>query len=122
MNGVRTGEFILGYLNEYGFYPVSPVVPAGDDPTGIFLPSANPFHTSAGYRDLGMNGSYLVYRKLAQDVASFWGFLQSESIRLNGILNPQFMVWLATKMVGRWPSGAPLILTPNHDMPELVHR
>ena len=26
---------------------------------------------------------------------------------------PQFMVWLAAKMVGRWPSGAPLVLAPD---------
>ena len=69
-NGVRTGEFILGYENEYGFFPVSPVVPAAADPQRILPVSANPYHKPARYRDLGFNGSFVVYRKLAQDVAS----------------------------------------------------
>jgi Dyp-type peroxidase family len=117
--GVRTGEFIFGYENEYGFFPVSPLVPAVDDPARILPASANPFHRTAGYRDFGMNGTFVVYRKLAQDVAGFWRFVQNESIRSKGAVNPQFMVWLATKMVGRWPSGAPLILAPDRDRPDL---
>jgi Dyp-type peroxidase family len=117
--GVRTGEFILGYLNEYAFYPVSPLVPDVDDPEGILPISPNPFHAKVGYRDLGLNGSYVVYRKLAQDVAGFWHFLHDESIRLRGSLNPGFILWLAAKMVGRWPSGAPLILAPDSDNPDL---
>lgn len=117
--GIRTGEFIFGYENEYGFFPVSPIVPQVDDPKQILPASANPFHRTAGYRDFGRHGSFVVYRKLAQDVGGFWRFLQNESIRVKGAVNPQFMVWLATKMVGRWPSGAPLILSPDRDRPEL---
>jgi Dyp-type peroxidase family len=117
--GVGTGEFILGYLNEYGFYPVSPVVPPADDPECILPASANPFLHPAGYRDLGMNGSFVVYRKLGQDVAAFWRFLQNESIRIRGKPDPELMIWLAAKMVGRWPSGAPLTLAPGKDQPEL---
>jgi Dyp-type peroxidase family len=64
---------------------------------------------------LGRNGSYIVYRKLEQDVASFWRFIQAESLRLKGAVDPGFMVWLASKMVGRWPSGAPLVLAPDSD-------
>jgi len=118
-SGVRTGEFILGYPNAYGFNPLSPVVPAMDDPTHILPRSANPYHRQARYRDLGRNGSYIVYRKLEQDVASFWRFLQDESLRLKGVVDPGFMVWLAAKMVGRWPSGAPLVLAPDSDTPDL---
>jgi Dyp-type peroxidase family len=113
--GVRTGEFILGYPNEYGFHPLSPVVPAAADPAHILPESANPFHKPAGYRDLGLNGTYIVYRKLEQDVAGFWRFLQGESLRLKGAVDPSLMVWLAAKMVGRWPSGAPLVLAPDRD-------
>ena len=116
--GVRTGEFIFGYQNEYGFYPLSPVVPPAADPRRILPASANPFHQAAGYRDFGSNGTFVVYRKLAQDVAAFWRFLQAESVRLKGAVDPQFMVWLAAKMVGRWPSGAPLILAPEEDRPD----
>jgi deferrochelatase/peroxidase EfeB len=31
-------------------------------------------------------------------------------------------VWLASKCVGRWPSGAPLILAPDRDDPRLAER
>jgi Dyp-type peroxidase family len=115
--GVQTGEFILGHLNEYGFFPASPVAPAVDDPAGRLPLSANPYHRQAGYRDLGANGTFVVYRKLAQDVAGFWQFLQAESIRHKGSADPAWMVWLASKMVGRWPSGAALVLAPEADHP-----
>ena len=117
--GVRTGEFILGYPNEYGFYPLSPVLPAADDPQHILPDSANPNHKPDQFRDLGFNGTFVVYRKLEQDVAGFWRFLQAESVRLKGAVDPGFMVWLAAKMVGRWPSGASLVITPESDQPSL---
>ncbi len=115
--GINTGEFILGHLNEYGFFPASPVVPAADDPAGCLPLSANPFHRQAGYRDFGANGTFVVYRKLAQDVAGLWQFLQAESVRRTGQADPAWMVWLASKMVGRWPGGAPLVLAPDADSP-----
>ena len=117
--GLYSGEFILGYENQYGFHPVSPVVPDEDDPEGILPASANPYHHADGLRDLGFNGSFVVYRKLEQDVAGFWRTLQEESARLVGKADPKVMVWLAAKMVGRWPSGAPLALAPDADRPGL---
>ncbi len=120
--GVNTGEFILGYQNEYGYHPASPVVGPDEDPRRVLPASANPHHQRAAYRDLGLNGTYMVYRKLRQDVAGFWQFLQAEAVRQGGKADPQFMVWLAAKMVGRWPSGAPLVLAPDHDRPDLGHQ
>ncbi len=113
--GVRAGEFVLGYRNEYGFYPPVPVVEEADDPDGVLPRSLNPHHAARGYRDLGRNGSFLVYRKLEQDVAGFWAFLRSESVRLQGVADGAFMVWLASRMVGRWPNGTPLALSPDRD-------
>ena len=121
-DGVSTGEFILGYHNEYQFYPASPVVPAAEDPQGILPMSNNPYHQAIGYRDFGFNGTFLIYRKLEQDVTGFWRFLQAESVRLRGTADPRFMVWLAAKMLGRWPSGAPLVLAPERDRPEFAKR
>ena len=86
--------------------PVTPVVPASADPKKLLPDSANPFLEE--YRDLGTNGTFLVYRKLEQDVAGFWNFMRVESERRFGVGDPLFMVRLASKMVGRWPSGAPL--------------
>lgn len=54
---------------------------------------------------LGHNGTYAVYRKLHQDVAAFRAFVRGSG---HGDL-------LAAKMMGRWPSGAPLVLSPDAD-------
>lgn len=118
--GVNSGEFILGHPNEYGFHAVGPVLPAAEDPLGLLADTANPFRP--GLREFGLNGSFVVYRKLEQDVASFWQFLEAESVRRQGAADPVFMIWLAAKMVGRWPSGAPLTLAPGGDDPTMRDR
>jgi Dyp-type peroxidase family len=67
------------------------------------------------------NGSFLVYRRLRQDVAAFWQTMRAEADRLRqqrGFENLDD-VRLATQLVGRWPSGAPLSRTPNADDPAL---
>ncbi|MFN2201240.1 MAG: Dyp-type peroxidase, partial [Caldilineaceae bacterium] len=110
-SGVQTGEFILGYRNEYGYVPASPVVPAAEDASHVLPISENPYR-GAAYHDLGVNGTFVAYRKLQQDVAGFWRFMREESVRQKGEADPRFMVWLAAKMVGRWPNGVPLVLSP----------
>jgi Dyp-type peroxidase family len=64
--------------------------------------------------DLARNGSYLVFRQLSQDVRGFWQFVDRAS------RDAEHRTWLAAKMVGRWPSGAPLTLTPDADDPLLA--
>jgi len=59
-------------------------------------------------RDLGRNGSYLVFRKLEQDVVAFRRFLLEHADKNDPDL-------LGAKMVGRWPSGTPLVTSPLHD-------
>jgi Dyp-type peroxidase family len=114
-SGVPTGEFILGYVNHFGLLPPTPSVPAALD-AGRFLPTFdNPYHASEPLRDLGRNGSYVVYRKLRQDVAAFWQFMKRETIRTIGREDANHMIWLASRLVGRWPSGAALALAPTAD-------
>ncbi len=120
--GVPTGEFILGYPNHYRIIPPTPVVPAGLDPDGLLPPVQNPYHASARLRDLGLNGSYVVYRKLQQNVAGFWEFLRQEVAREGHGEVAERMVWLAARLVGRWPSGTPLVLAPHIDTPRLRDR
>jgi Dyp-type peroxidase family len=55
-------------------------------------------------------GSYLVVRRLRQDVQEFWAFAISVAAAL-GIPATQF----ASMLVGRWPSGAPVMRTPGAD-------
>jgi deferrochelatase/peroxidase EfeB len=116
---VATGEFILGYPNHYGFVAPGPLALAEDDP-GHHLPDDdNPHHRHGTYRDLGRHGGYLVYRKLQQDVAGFWQLMLREAERLKQRPDPGYAVVLASKLVGRWPTGAPLTLAREQDDPRL---
>ena len=119
--GVPTGEFILGYLNHYGILPPVPVVPAKLDPHGILPALDNPYHPKGRWRDFGRHGTFVVYRKLRQDVGGFWRFMRDESARLTGgAPDAAAMVRLAAKCVGRWPSGASLVLAPDADNTSLA--
>lgn len=65
------------------------------------------------------NGSYAVYRRLRQDVAAFRAYAeeQAEALGRQGLLITA--AELQAKVVGRWPSGAPLARTPHADIPDL---
>ena len=80
------GEFLLGHLDEARQYP----------------PAPQPLL-------LSRNGTYMVYRKLHQNVASFDELLQREGAHYPG--GPEL---LAAKFVGRWRNnGAPLVNAPD---------
>jgi Dyp-type peroxidase family len=87
---LKAGEFVLGYPNELGELPPMPRPPV-----------------------LGRNGSYVVFRKLQTRVAAFRQYL-----RANARSRAEEEL-LAAKFVGRWASGAPLVLAPEQDDPEL---
>lgn len=61
------------------------------------------------------NGSFLVYRKLEQDVVGFRRWVEEQSAALN--LDQELF---RAKLMGRWSSGAPLVLAPDKDDPELA--
>ncbi|MFE9360078.1 Dyp-type peroxidase [Streptomyces olivaceoviridis] len=111
---VRAGEFVLGYLNEYGLLTDRPLLPPRHDPLGV-LPRA-----PEGGADFGRNGSYLVFRQLRQDVEAFREYLDAETRRPDGSSDPAAQEALAARMVGRWPGGAPLVRAPEHDDPALA--
>lgn len=96
---VATGEFILGWPNE----------------TGYFGPSLSP-------AALAKNGSFLAYRKIEQDVTAFRAFLREGAARLYGSDIPEHIELLAAKLVGRWRSGCPLMLSPECDDPTMHDR
>ncbi|WP_333772691.1 Dyp-type peroxidase [Streptomyces sp. IBSBF 3136] len=87
---LKAGEFVLGYPDETGNLPPMPEPEA-----------------------LGRNGTFLVWRKLHTHVAAFRRYLRDNAG------GPEEELLLAAKIVGRWPSGAPLILAPEHDDPDL---
>jgi Dyp-type peroxidase family len=115
-NTVQPGEFILGYVNEYGHYTDRPLLDAAADPAHVLQLDA----AGSGKVDFARNGSYIVFRQLSQDVRGFWQFVDSATRQANGSADPRRRTWLAAKMVGRWPSGAPLTLTPDADDPSLA--
>jgi Dyp-type peroxidase family len=110
-NTVAAGEFILGYKNEYDQYPMGPVMNPAIDKENILSPSP----VQPALKDLGKNGSYIVFRQYQQDVVKFWRYMD-ESTRLeNEKCNEHEMIKMASKMVGRWPSGSPVTLCPEKD-------
>ena len=58
---------------------------------------------------LGRNGTYVAVRKIHTKVAAWRQYLRANTS------SAQEEALLAAKMVGRWPSGAPLTLAPEHD-------
>ena len=89
---IRAGEFILGYLDEEGVLP----------------DAATPDQLTA-------NGTFLVYRKLRQDVGAYRKQLQRATK-----LFPGSEELLQAKIVGRWPDGTPLILSPDGPDPAIA--
>ena len=89
---IAPGEFMLGYPDEQGSLPAAPPPD-----------------------ELSRNGSYVVYRKLRQDVAAF-----RRSLREAAALYPGGEELLAAKLVGRWRDGTPLDSSPHAEDPGLV--
>jgi Dyp-type peroxidase family len=98
------GEFIFGYPGQEGNPDADPEKP-------FRLPGP----VSGGVPDWACDGSYLVFRKLKQDVAKFHKFLNDEA---TGRKLPS-AEFLGSKLVGRWPSGSPAMRTPTTDIPQL---
>jgi len=87
---IKAGEFILGYPGE----------------SGVAVPMPQP-------EILGRNSTYVGFRKYQTRVGSFNRFLQAHGS------TEQERELLAAKLVGRWRSGAPLVLAPDSDNPAL---
>jgi Dyp-type peroxidase family len=83
---LATGELLLGYADEAGELPVAPVP-----------------HL------LASNGTFMVYRKLHQNLASFRSYLDEQSKLYGGGKEK-----LAAKFIGRWRDGTPIELSPDH--------
>jgi Dyp-type peroxidase family len=90
---LKPGEFVLGYEDEVG-------------PPGVEAPE--PF-------ELRVNGTYVVFRKLYQDVAAFRRYLATAAKSLYRSDDQHHQELVAAKMMGRWRSGCPLDLSPDKD-------
>jgi len=61
-------------------------------------------------KEIGLNGSFAVFKMIETDVVGFENFLQSNKDKIDPEL-------LAAKMCGRWRNGVPLALSPDTDSP-----
>jgi Dyp-type peroxidase family len=87
----KPGEFFLGYIDDTGHMPPLP------------QPEV-----------LSKNGSFVAYRKMREHVGAFRDYLKS----MGDTEEEQELI--AAKLMGRWrKSGAPLVLAPKKDDPEL---
>jgi deferrochelatase/peroxidase EfeB len=98
-NLLALGELLLGYRNEYGLLTDRPWLAADQKNVGILRKDMQ--RPDRG--DLGLNGSYLVFRQLDQHVVRFWQWVASEAERV-GVTTDE----LAESMVGRKLDGKPL--------------
>jgi cytochrome P450/deferrochelatase/peroxidase EfeB len=126
---VEPGELVLGYKDNHGYFPPTPIVSAENDRNCI-LPNTPPnlpdrFPAFAGEvayapRDLGRNGSFLVIRQLKQDVTGFHNFLDRTSHALSSRYHAPRLTpdWVAAKMVGRWPDGGSIFRHPEESSTE----
>jgi Dyp-type peroxidase family len=89
---LATGELLLGYADEAGELPVAPVP-----------------HL------LASNGTFMVYRKLHQNLATFRAYLEQQASLYAGGKEK-----LAAKFVGRWRDGTPVELSPDHPDPAIA--
>jgi len=95
---LKPGEFLLGYEDEAG--------PAG-------TPTPDP-------PELRLNGTYVVFRKLHQEVAAFRRYLVIAAKALYGSDDQYHQDLVAAKIMGRWRSGCPLDLSPDKDNPAIA--
>lgn len=98
------GEFLFGY--------------PGQDPTAkdFTVEGPNSLHPDGKpvAPEWAKDGSYLVFRRLRQDVPGFHDFLKEKGAELG--LDPDLF---GAKVVGRWQSGAPVMRAPQHDEPAI---
>jgi Dyp-type peroxidase family len=98
------GEFVFGYAGQDAEQDITQ---AGA------LSSAGP--------EWARNGSFLVYRRLRQNVFGFHTFL-NETARTQGVPTPKNASGaeaVGANLVGRWQSGAPVLRTPDDEIQAL---
>jgi Dyp-type peroxidase family len=102
---VCAGQFVLGYPQEIDSAPrqAGPPRPLGSQANAV----------APGW---AANGSFLVFRRLKQNVPGFYAFVNDNASAIGRQdLSPDR---LAAMLVGRWPSGASVIRTPLQDDPK----
>jgi Dyp-type peroxidase family len=100
---VKPGEFVLGYADGDGTVAAGISIDARLDPYALLPPAGS---GQDGVRDLGRNGTFLVFRQLEQDVPEFRKFIEGAA---GASASPQDAEEFAARLVGRHRDGKPLI-------------
>ncbi|HYR10190.1 MAG TPA: hypothetical protein VEQ60_20620, partial [Longimicrobium sp.] len=113
---IPAGEVLLGYTDAYDEIPDTPTVPdtavaRATLPERPYDPDTVPSQRSR--RDLGRNGTYVVFRQYEQHVRQFWQYLDAKASH-----DAEQRKMLGAKVVGRWPNGAPLVRHPHAEPAE----
>ena len=95
-NTIPPGEILLGHRN---------ALTNRDDTEKGVAPNMSHVPRAPDGSEFGRNGSYLVLRQLEQDVVGFWQYCCARASGGERAEVPYPPVTLASKMVGRWPSG-----------------
>ena len=91
---IATGEFILGHVDESQELP----------------PTAPPW-------EFMRNGTFMAYRKLHQNVGSFYGYIEQTAdlyAKVMGVPKEEARETVRAKLVGRWSDGVPLLAAPTY--------
>lgn len=111
-SAIATGELVLGYPNAYGMITH---VPSAKPRRGT---REHPYPVEGGGRvSFGQNGTYLVLRKLSQDVAGFWQYCYDAAAAEQAPNIEERAKSIAARMIGRWPNGVPLVDAPDAERP-----
>lgn len=90
-HGLPVGEVFLGHIDADGYASPGPAAP------------------------FDVDGTFMVWRKLHENVATFrqWIAEQSAALQIDEML-------LRAKLIGRWPDASPLALAPERPDPEIA--
>jgi Dyp-type peroxidase family len=103
---VWPGEFVFGY------------------PTPDFLRPNQPSKKTGGvdpafgtYPEWAKDGSMVAFRRLQQDVPTFWNFLKTQNANNTTLPKGMSDDELGSRFIGRWPSGTPVMRSTDKDLP-----
>ncbi len=90
---LATGEFLLGHVDESQEVPTAALPP-----------------------EISLNGTFMAYRKLQEDVEAFEKYTTEQARtygKVMGMDDAEALPTLRAKMVGRWSDGTPLMAAPD---------
>jgi Dyp-type peroxidase family len=99
---VWPGQFVFGYPTQLPATPLDPGPLSGEEKPWM------------------RNGSFLVFRRLRQDVIKFRSFVQQQAVDLTQALGRNVSSEeVGALVVGRWKDGSPTLLTPAQPNPAI---